>query len=150
MLLRNNCRFDSRREHQIQLYILIAIPNQESAIFKNYIKWCNKNNNSYNEEHLEFSLDYLKKILKCAGFKIIDEDGFQIFLSEGRFWIDSKTDIDPLINEMLLYDNDIARDFPNYDFKYDVFDLKNVKTILVDETKNISKKINKLKEDKIL
>lgn len=100
-------------------YILIGIPNQESDIFKSYIKWCNKQADSYNENHLEFSLNYLKKLIECEGFKILDEDGFQVFLSEGRFWMDSKLICEPLINEMRLYNKSIAENFPNYNFQYE-------------------------------
>ena len=62
-------------------YILIAIPNQESEIFKNYVSWSNKNSKEYEEKHNKFNNEDLRidkkmseKMKKVAERNALDEN----------------------------------------------------------------------------
>ena len=103
-------------------YILIAIPNQESLIFRNYCEWAKSKNSEYEEEHKALTTYELEKLMEGCGLKIVHKDGFQIFLSEKEFW--NNTDI----NRIPLYvdlKKKIAEkginwpDFPVMNFTYD-------------------------------
>ena len=104
-------------------YILIAIPNQESSIFKNYVNWSNKNGNIYQEKHENLSLDKLMIKMEEEGLNILYADGFQVFLSEGKFWNEMNLEKEPIIQKLKRniqkINNDIGKLFPNYDFKFD-------------------------------
>ena len=104
-------------------YIFIAIPNQESKIFKNYVNWSNKNNNVYEEEHKVLDLNELIEKMKKQNLKILYSDGFQIFLSEGKFWVDSNLEEEEIIKklkkELKEKSSKIGNQFPSYNFKYD-------------------------------
>ncbi len=104
-------------------YIFIAIPNQESEIFKNYVRWSNRNNNIYEEKHEELNINSLILKMEKQGLKVLCSDGFQVFLSEGRFWgeIDLKqtTIIKKLKNSLIQKNNEKGNKFPFCDFKYD-------------------------------
>lgn len=118
-------------------YIFIAIPNQNSKIFKDYVRWSNKNNNIYEEEHEELELSKLIKKMEEQNLKILYNDGFQVFLSEGRFWNESNLESEDIIKKLkseLLKENiQIGKKFPFCDFKYN-----NIKT-LVKVEKNLDR-----------
>lgn len=102
-------------------YILIAIPNQESQIFKNYVSWSNKNSKEYEEKHNVFNNYDLKCLLKKHNLKILIEDGFQLFLSEKDFLEeDTKNNLDfikLLKSKLMVLNPEIGLKFPNVNFK---------------------------------
>lgn len=102
-------------------YILIAIPNQNSTIFKSYIKWCNKNDNNYEEKHEDLNTDLLLSMLKENGLKILRVDGFQMFLSESDFLQETiqvnKKYINMLKKALVNEDKKFESLYPNYNFK---------------------------------
>ena len=104
-------------------YIFIAIPNQESIIFKSYVKWCNKNNNNYEEDHEKFNLNDLLCLIKEYELRPIMTGGFQVYLSESDFLEDTvkenKKYIDKLKKCLIQQDKSIGEKFPNYNFKMD-------------------------------
>ncbi|HOZ53819.1 MAG TPA: class I SAM-dependent methyltransferase [Bacilli bacterium] len=103
-------------------YVIFAIPNQESLVFKSYIKWANKSKDSYEEKHNPLNVVKLKNMLIENNFEILLIDGFQILLSEGQFWSDEKLDQEDNIKAIKKAFNDrnseIGRKFPNYNFQY--------------------------------
>lgn len=100
-------------------YILIAIPNQSSKVFKSYVEWAKKNDNEYEEKHQSLNIDDLEKMLVKKHLKILLKDGFQIYLSEKDF-VNSVLKQDIYINKLktaLLNQNkQIGSLFPNYSF----------------------------------
>ena len=62
-------------------YIMVAIPNQDSIIFQSYIKWCNRNNNNYEEEHKALNTQMLESLMEKCGLEVVIVDGFQMYLS---------------------------------------------------------------------
>ena len=104
-------------------YIFIAIPNQESIIFKSYVKWCNQNNNNYEEKHEKFNTNDLLKLVKGYKLKPIMIGGFQVFLSESNFLEDTVKEnikyIYKLKKSLIEQDELIGEKFPNYNFKKD-------------------------------
>lgn len=122
-------------------YILIAIPNQKSQIFKNYVTWSNKNSKKYEEKHNKFNINDLRFLLKKHNLKILIEDGFQLFLSEKNFLTeDTKNNLDliKLLKSKLLSQNfQLGLEFPNINFE-----AKDIKD-LVDIELNINKDIRK-------
>ena len=104
-------------------YILFAIPNQESIIFKSYINWCNRNNNNYEEEHEELDTDKLVNLLEKCNLKPIIVDGFQLFLSESDFLesaCDNNSQYVSVLKKALMKENqEIGGKYPKYNFKID-------------------------------
>lgn len=112
-------------------YILIAIPNQESEFFKNYVSWSNKNSKEYEEKHNKFNNEDLKVLLKKHNLKILVEDGFQLFLSEKNFLEEdtkNNSEIIKLLKSKLMNLNfELGSKFPNVNFKAkDINDLVKV------------------------
>lgn len=101
-------------------YILIAIPNQDSIIFKSYINWCNKNNNNYEENHEKLDTSLLKNLVCECGLKPIIVDGFQIYLSQSDFLSETIREnsqyIDKLKKAIIKENKEIGYQFPNYNF----------------------------------
>lgn len=102
-------------------YVLIAIPNQDSTIFRNYVSWSNRRSKSYEDEHQPLTTSMLSDLCREAGLRIVHTDGFQVFLSERAFWNDTP------ISEIPLYENLLQRfqcsdeswrEFPCMDFAY--------------------------------
>lgn len=111
-------------------YILIAIPNQESIIFKSYLNWCKKNNNNYEEEHKKFDTKKLLKLIKKCDLKPLIVDGFQLYLSESDFLGQTSKEnfeyIGKLKKALLEQNANIGKQFPNYNFcAKDVTDMMN-------------------------
>lgn len=67
-------------------YVFVAIPNQESEIFEQYVDWTNENNQLYEENHESLNIDELENMLKKLDMHILLKDGFQMFLSDNCFW----------------------------------------------------------------
>lgn len=123
-------------------YILIAIPNQESIVFKSYIKWCEKNNQNYGEDHKEFNNSDLSSLMRNMGLEVLIEDSFQVFLSEYDFFLDNLEDNSDWIlilkEKIAKYDKKLADEFPKVNFRMkDILTLKNVE---LDLSKNIRMK----------
>jgi 2-polyprenyl-3-methyl-5-hydroxy-6-metoxy-1,4-benzoquinol methylase len=119
-------RFIKKCYDMSKKYVLIAIPNQDSSIFKNYVFWANKNNNLYEKKHEVLDLNKLKEILISSNFKILMIDGFQILLSKRDFWAETNTmnkDTIRIKEEFLKKNKEIGEKFPTYDFKYEDIDL---------------------------
>ena len=125
-------------------YVLIAIPNQESAIFKSYVSWSNKNNNHYEEEHEPLTIDELEQMMKEKGIEILIKDGFQVYLSESSFLEatlkENEKYIEKLKNNLLKYDAEIGNIFPNYNFKCE--DIKNMAAAELELTKEDRKELS--------
>lgn len=124
-------RFIDKCKEISNKYILIAIPNQKSQIFKNYVAWSNKNSKKYEEKHNKFDTDDLKRLLKKHKLKILIEDGFQLFLSEKVFLTeDTKNNLDLinlLKNKLMSQNSKIGLEFPNINFEaQDINDLVDV------------------------
>lgn len=116
-------------------YVLIAIPNQESWIFKNYIRWVTKNANLFEDKHQELNLDILKKEIESAGLRVLYADGFHMFLSEFKFWKETSYDkyefFDRLKGVLIAQDPVRYSRFPHMDFTYeDINTLKRVENLL--------------------
>lgn len=112
-------------------YILIAIPNQESEIFKNYVSWSNKNSKEYEEKHNKFNNEDLRILLKKHNLKILVEDGFQLFLSEKNFFEEDTKNNSEIIkllkNKLMDLNINLGSKFPNVNFKAkDIDDLVKV------------------------
>ena len=106
-------------------YIFIAIPNQNSTVFKSYVSWSNRNNNNYEEEHQKFDTDDLLGLINEMGLDIVKVGGFQMYLSESDFLKDAINDNQKYIEvakEALVKQNKtIGNKFPKYNFKeYDI------------------------------
>lgn len=101
-------------------YILIAIPNQESITFKNYVSWNEKKGQEYGEKHKKFDNEDLKKLLINMNLDIISEDGFQVFLSESNFLSDDAKNNSRMIRKikqnLLKFDTKLAELYPNKNF----------------------------------
>jgi 2-polyprenyl-3-methyl-5-hydroxy-6-metoxy-1,4-benzoquinol methylase len=123
-------------------YILIAIPNQESVFFKNYVSWSEKKSKKYCEKHKKFTNDDLKELLVNMNLKIILEDGFQMFLSEPDFLSeDTKNNlqmIKVIKKSLYKYDIGLSEIYPNKKF-----DINDIDTMTLCEL-NLSKE-NRLK-----
>ncbi len=108
-------------------YVIFAIPNQGSLIFKSYIQWANKNNNNYEEKHEPLTVNKLKNMLISNHFEILLIDGFQLLLSEGQFWNEKKLDKAKNVQAIkkAFYEKNIkiGDKFPDYNFQYDDIDL---------------------------
>ena len=103
-------------------YVLVAIPNQDSVIFRNYVAWSNRESRSYEEEHQPLTTDSLMKLIRQAGMKIVHADGFQVFLSERVFWNETPISRIPLYQELqcqFAKGPDRWADFPCMDFAYE-------------------------------
>lgn len=109
-------------------YILIAIPNQESIFFKNYVEWTRKNSKEYEEDHKKFNTNDLINLLKKMDLDIECVDGFQMFLSNHDFLSENSKknlDIINLLKEKLYkYDTSLANKFPYIDFNME--DIENM------------------------
>lgn len=114
-------RFIDKCKELSNKYILIAIPNQESQIFKNYVAWANKNSKEYEEKHNKFNIDDLKYMLQKHNLEILVEDGFQLFLSEKDFLTEDTKDnlelIKLLKNKLTSFNSETGLKFPNINFK---------------------------------
>jgi len=103
-------------------YVLVAIPNQESLIFRNYVEWANRKHGQYEEEHQPLTVDKLVEMMKDCGLSIIDVDGFQVFLSEKEFWNETEIEKIPLyatLKKQLEEQIDGWEEFPVMDFSYE-------------------------------
>lgn len=118
-------------------YIFIAIPNQESWIFSQYIKWVSKNSILYDDEHKALDINMLETKMRLFNLKILCVDGFHVFLSESKFWNEMNFDNYPfifklkqsLISKSIKYSN-----FPKIDFTYeDISILKEIENELTTE-----------------
>ena len=123
-------------------YIFIAIPNQESIFFKNYVSWSEKNSKKYGEEHKKFSTDDLEKIMKEKNLEIICVDGFQMFLSEKNFLSEETKENFEIINllkeKLYKYDKGLAEKFPDINFHKK--DINSMTLAELDFNKDIRKK----------
>lgn len=103
-------------------YILIAIPNQQSLIFKNYCQWAKSKNSEYEEEHKPLTVYELKNIMEKSGLEVVHIGGFQVFLSEKDFWNNTNIESIPLYVELkkkIEEKNINWPDFPVMNFSYD-------------------------------
>ena len=113
--------FVTQCKHLSNRYVLVAIPNQDSLIFRNYVAWSNRASKAYVEHHLPLTTDTLAELIGRAGMRVLRKDGFQVFLSERAFWNDTPTDTIPLYAQ---FRDTIAvlpghwTDFPQMDFTY--------------------------------
>lgn len=117
-------------------YVLVAIPNQNSTIFKEYLNWSNFNNQSYGEEHEKLDLNDLEELLKNLNLEIVLKDGFQIFLSESDFWRSNRFENSALINKLKyeLNKRGITNDFEHYNFKeHDIDEIAEIETNLTQD-----------------
>ena len=103
-------------------YVLVAIPNQDSVIFQNYVAWSNRESKSYEEEHKPLTTDGLEQLIRKSGMKVIHVDGFQVFLSERVFWNETPISQIPLyldLQRQFAGASDRWGDFPCMDFTYE-------------------------------
>lgn len=103
-------------------YILIAIPNQESILFRSYIEWANQDNGEYEEEHKPMTVYELRDMMKQCGLNVVHIDGFQVFLSEKEFWNETNIQKIPLYIDMkkhIAEKNINWPDFPIMNFSCD-------------------------------
>lgn len=103
-------------------YILVAIPNQESILFKSYIEWANQDNGEYEEEHKPMTVYELRDMMKEYGLNVVHIDGFQVFLSETEFWNETNIQKIPLYIDMkkqITEKNINWPDFPVMNFSRD-------------------------------
>lgn len=115
-------RFLRRCYEMSNKYVLISIPNQESIIFRNYVNWADKDTQAYEEGHKPLTTEKLADMMKQIGMKIVHIDGFQVFLSELKFW--NETDINSIslyqkIKRNFVKNEDKWKYFPCFDFTYD-------------------------------
>ena len=124
-------KFINKCKNLSKKYILIAIPNQDSIIFKSYVNWSSKNNNNYEEEHEVLDIKKLKNLVEKCGLKAKIIDGFQIFLSESRFLDETfeknKDYIKYLKNILTKGSTKLGEKFPHYNFKRE--DIKNMQNV---------------------
>ena len=108
-------------------YVIFAIPNQESLVFKSYVKWANKNNSSYEKKHEPLTVVKLKDMLIANNFEILLIDGFQILLSEGQFWnegqLDKAENVRAIKEAFSDRNSKIGNKFPDYNFQYNDIEL---------------------------
>lgn len=103
-------------------YVLVAIPNQDSLIFRNYTAWSNRDSKSYVEQHLPLTTDTLAELIGQAGMHVLRKDGFQVFLSERTFWNETSIDTLPLYTQLRDSIAALPRhwaNFPQMDFTYE-------------------------------
>lgn len=103
-------------------YVLIAIPNQESLIFRNYCEWARSKNGEYEEEHKALTVYELETLMECCGLEIVRIDGFQVFLSEKEFWNNTDINSIPLYVDLkwkISAEGINWPDFPVMNFTYD-------------------------------
>lgn len=109
-------------------YILIAIPNQDSIFFKNYVEWTRKNSKEYEEDHKKFDTEDLINLLRKMNLDIECVDGFQMFLSNHDFLSENSKknlDIINILKEKLnKYDPSLSNRFPYVDFNLE--DIENM------------------------
>lgn len=119
-------------------YIMIAIPNQNSIFFKNYVLWSQLKSKKYMEKHHKFDNKDLKKLLRDNSLKIIIEDGFQLFLSEKDFLTEdtkNNTEMIKILKQKLCeYDKELSIQFPNVNFKMN--DIENLAKVELSIDKN--------------
>lgn len=103
-------------------YVLIAIPNQESPLFRAYIEDMKKSGIAYTEKHEKYTLDMLVKESEECGFKIIHKDGFHCFLSNNSFLNDYRSSLLSFIdlNKEILFSIDEKgfEKYPDINFLY--------------------------------
>ncbi len=110
------CRELSKR------YVLVSIPNQNSPIFQNYVRWAGKDFQEYEEKHQPLTIKQLIKMFRDLNMEIIYTDGFQVFLSEVRFWNETDIGSIPLYQKLrskFSRQNDRWQKFPWFDFCYE-------------------------------
>ena len=121
-------------------YILIAIPNQDSIFFKNYVEWTRKNSKEYEEDHKKFDTKDLINLLRNNNLDIECVNGFQMFLSNHDFLSEnSKKNLD-IINllkdKLSKYDTSLSNKFPYVDFDLeDIEKMTQVELDVDDETR---------------
>ena len=119
-------------------HILIAIPNQDSIFFKNYVEWTRKNSKEYEEDHKKFDTNDLINLLKKMNLDIEYVDGFQMFLSNQDFLSEnSKKNLDTIniLKEKLnKYDKSLSNKFPYVDFNME--DIENMTLAELDVDKD--------------
>lgn len=119
-------------------HILIAIPNQDSIFFKNYVEWTRKNSKEYEEDHKKFDTEDLIKLLRRMNLDIECVNGFQMFLSNHDFLSEnSKNNLDiiNLLKEKLnKYDKSLSNKFPYVDFNME--DIENMTLAELDVDKD--------------
>ena len=109
-------------------YILIAIPNQDSIFFKNYVEWTRNNSKEYEEDHKKFDNEDLINLLNKMNLEIKYYDGFQMFLSNQDFLSENSKKNNDIINllktKLDKYDYSLAKKFPYVDFRLE--DIENM------------------------
>lgn len=118
----NQIRFIEKCREMSNKYVLVAIPNQESPIFQNYVKWANGDSQKYEEDHQPLTTNMLIELFESAEMRVVQTDGFQIFLSELKFWNEIDLNKIPLYMELkervIKYGNKWLG-FPYISFEYD-------------------------------
>ena len=78
-------------------------------------------NKQYEEKHEKFNINDLLYLIENNGFKILINDGFQVFLSESKFLSEETKQNEKIISILKkgLYENntELAMKFPYIDFK---------------------------------
>lgn len=114
--------FLTQCKHLSNRYVLVAIPNQNSLIFRNYTSWSNRASKAYVEQHLPLTNDALAEQIRRTGMHVLHKDGFQVFLSERAFWNDAPADAIPLYAHLLNAISTLPghwAGFPQIDFTYE-------------------------------
>lgn len=127
-------------ERLTRKYVLIAIPNQTSWIFTQYVDWSNKNNDKYEEKHEPLDINKLISKVENNNLKILYVDGFHTFLSEKKFWNEVDFSSYSLVEkqkELLTLEDKIRYDkFPYIDFHLnDIEHLSKVENLLSNKTR---------------
>lgn len=120
--LEMQCKFLQKCREMSRRYILIAIPNQESPVFQNYVSWASGKSQSYEEKHFPMSSADLVRLCEDNEMRVLHVDGFQVFLSEYQFWAETRPDAIPLyqkIKKQLIREDTKWKDFPFIGFSYD-------------------------------
>lgn len=119
-------------------HILIAIPNQDSIFFKNYVEWTRKNSKEYEEDHKKFYANDLINLLKKMNLDIEYIDGFQMFLSNQDFLSENSKKnlgtINILKEKLNKYDKSLSDKFPYVDFSME--DIENMTLAELDVDKD--------------
>jgi 2-polyprenyl-3-methyl-5-hydroxy-6-metoxy-1,4-benzoquinol methylase len=72
-------------------WVLLAVPNLESPVFRSFEQWAKRSDGSYGVEHRDISIPALAQEAGCA---VVYEDGFHLFLGRGEYYAEGDPELD--------------------------------------------------------
>ena len=119
-------------------YIFIAIPNQESPLFLNYVNYMKKRNMAYEKKHERLTINMLVDEVSELGMNIVHIDGFQCFLSDNAYWNElpaaERPFVELLCNGLKQFGYPCATPSPETKFSYrDIETLTKIETTIAQD-----------------